>query len=61
MKLESTAGDNHRSRKVSSSDVRKIRQLYAEGMKPKAIAAMFNIKPNTAANIANRRCWKSVE
>lgn len=53
-------GQNQGAAKLTDSDVRKIRQLYKEGMPSRPIAKMFNMDKSTILDIVNRKYWKHV-
>ena len=50
-------GDRHGRTHLSDEDVSKLRLMYAEGAKMKAIAAHFGIKKGSVTNIACGRYW----
>ena len=61
MRLNDTAGDKNRNRKVSSKDVQEIRRAFAAGECPQKLADKYGIHRATIHNIAKRRSWKSVQ
>lgn len=61
MRLENTAGDRNRNRKVSSADVREIRRAAQAGATWKKLAERYGVHQNTISKIVRRINWKSVE
>jgi len=59
--LSKTTGDRHRSRKLSSKDVKAIREARRKGVCAKKLAAQYNVHQNTIYSVARRNAWKSVE
>ncbi len=50
-------GEGHPRSKLTNEQVYKIRELAAEGISRKSIAADFGITPRTASGIINREYW----
>lgn len=53
-----TRGVNNQNARLTESDVLKIRELRAAGMRYKEIAAMFDISIGHARQIVHRRAWQ---
>ena len=53
-------GEKHANSKVTESDVREIRRLYAGGASRKELAERFGIAESTVKHIAARRAWRHV-
>jgi Mor family transcriptional regulator len=61
MRLENTAGDRNRNRKVSSEDVREIRRAVQAGTHPQTLAKRYNVHTETIRKIVRRENWRSVD
>jgi Mor family transcriptional regulator len=61
MMLENTAGDRNRNRKLSSADVRAIREAVAKGKAPGELAKKYKVHQQTIYKVITRQNWKSVE
>lgn len=51
------SGDKHPQAKINWDVVGTMRQLYADGMGPKAIADKFGLKRSLVVDVLNRRNW----
>lgn len=51
-------GTNNPAAVLVEADVRRIRQLYADGVKQVDIAKMYNTSQGRISNIITRRTWK---
>jgi hypothetical protein len=55
-------GSRHGAAKLSEADVREIRRRYAKGRETfAALAAAFNVSPQTIGGIVHLRSWQHVE
>ena len=54
-------GENHRSAKLTESDVRVMRNMRNEGMQLKYIAKLFRVSKSVAGRAINRITWRRVE
>lgn len=54
-------GERNGNAKFTESDIRKIRELRAQGMMQKDIAAMFNTNPKNISDITRRYSWAWLE
>lgn len=52
-----THGEINGMSKLTAQDVREIRALLLQGLKPKHVAVRFNIDRQTACDIGSRRRW----
>lgn len=55
-------GEHHYAAKLTEIDVRRIRRLWASGMKPTAISAQYKgrITPDNVSRLVRRESWKHV-
>lgn len=53
-------GNKHHNTKITPEDVRKIRSLYAQGVKPTKLSTMFPLSRNTIKDIIKKKTWKYV-
>lgn len=60
-KMRNSHGERNYFAKLNESDVRRIRDLHAQGVPQKDIAKEFNIDRHHVSDITNRRLWKSVK
>lgn len=58
--LKSNQGDRHPCRKLSSSDVRLIRQLLSNGQTGASIARHYGVTPEAIYAIRSRKNWAHV-
>jgi len=56
----SATGENHSMARLTTKDVRNIKQLLNKGILQKVIAVEFNVSRGTISDIATERCWKNV-
>lgn len=58
--LQSNAGERHPSAKLTEADVRRIRQMRAQGMSLSAIAAHFPVNLRSIHNVVLGKTWAEV-
>jgi DNA invertase Pin-like site-specific DNA recombinase len=51
-------GEAHPKAKLTSEEVKKIRELYSKGFSPRIIARNFNISLWNIKEIIRRKTWK---
>jgi hypothetical protein len=54
-------GERHGNAKLDDDKVREIRRLYANGVKPRVIKAIFKISSSNVGYIVARKTWTHVE
>lgn len=57
---KSYAGTNHHNAKLTPHKVRRIRKLFAGGMKRKDVAEKFGIHEKNVVAIVHKRTWRHV-
>lgn len=59
-KLPVLSGEDHGMSKITEAEVRRIRELYATGLRQVDIADRFGLTQSTISAIVTRRLWKGV-
>jgi len=55
-----TRGERNGNRKLTASDVSKIRDMFKSGIKRFLIARHYNVSPSTIGEIISNKTWKEV-
>jgi len=56
-----SVGSAHSQSKISEEDVKRIRQLRAEGYLLRQLSSMFKLSESTLSSICHRQIWKHVD
>jgi len=54
-------GQNHPKTHLCDDDVRQIRRLRSQGMRPVDIAKRYNMNPRSISSICNKITWKHIQ